>query len=60
MDPNEALRTLRQWTMKSRYGPNITEEEARQAFEDLDGWLTKGGFLPTDWKVPAIDGKMYL
>lgn len=49
MDPNETLRQLR----------HAVEGESADIFElfsALDGWLSKGGFLPTDW-MPGSDAE---
>ena len=56
MDPNEALKNLRQaysdW--EDNYGTDGANaidagERMRDAAEALDGWLSKGGFLPDAW-----------
>jgi hypothetical protein len=44
MDPNIALEELREL-----FAGKATAEAA--AFQDLDEWLSKGGFLPDDWNV---------
>ena len=55
MDPNEALKNAREAVQ--RYN-NCNEhvltrvkesEKLVEAFEALDGWISKGGFLPKDW-----------
>ncbi|QAY12008.1 hypothetical protein SEA_RAHEL_57 [Mycobacterium phage Rahel] len=46
MDPNETLGDLRDCIEGQRW------DEAAEHFEALDGWLTHGGFLPTDWVRP--------
>lgn len=58
MDPNETLAEIR------RLGTRLIEEPSDNAtfgllagalvahIEALDGWLSKGGFLPTSWDVP--------
>lgn len=43
MDVNEALRIVRESFAQG------DDETARFAFQDLDEWLSKGGFLPADW-----------
>ena len=45
MDPNVTLFLLRE-----KMGGNFIESETRELFEALDGWLSKGGFLPRDWE----------
>jgi hypothetical protein len=41
MDPNAALALIRD--------TGSSPEERLEAFEALDGWLSRGGFLPADW-----------
>ncbi len=59
MDPDEALANLRK-LMQQLYdelpGPDIQStriedlaSEIVEQFEALDGWLTRGGFLPAAW-----------
>jgi hypothetical protein len=45
MDPNETLKTIRFNILNGFY------VEAANEFRDLDEWLSKGGFLPDDWKT---------
>jgi hypothetical protein len=57
MDPDEALRTLRRAI--SEYWHAVANDDvpaerdaghdAVEAAEALDGWLSKGGFLPSGW-----------
>lgn len=55
MDPNTALAQLRQ---ASEWMERYTDEAVDKAliddimlsFEALDDWLSRGGFLPDDWK----------
>lgn len=49
MDPNEALRQLRHYVNHLLTPEN--QEQACEAFNALDGWLSKGGFLPAEWDV---------
>ena len=55
MDPNEALRRAREATRKVfetiEGGSELrfASEDLAEAFEALDGWLSKGGFLPESW-----------
>ncbi len=56
MDPNETLLTLRRlasW-LSDGNGNEVTREEAgrelAEAFESLDTWLSRGGFLPDEWR----------
>lgn len=53
MDPNAALEELR--LLRSdydRYGASMGDESVDRMMElgtALDGWLSRGGFLPDDW-----------
>ena len=59
MDPNAALKLLRE--LRYSIVQNLDSEspdedelmekasEMADAFEGLDQWLTKGGFLPHEW-----------
>lgn len=44
MDPDKNLEELRKAI------ENCDQESTMQLFRDLDEWLSKGGFLPKDWK----------
>lgn len=68
MDPNEALRELRAATLSARQQQdsdtdhesfcvvsNRTVSEMINAAEALDGWLSRGGFLPGAWDHPRGD-----
>lgn len=44
MDPNETLNMIREAINDSRAW------DAIELFEDLDRWLSRGGFLPAEWK----------
>lgn len=51
MDPNAALANARAITTAILSGW-LTEDggyELAEAFDALDQWLTKGGFLPSAW-----------
>lgn len=48
MDPNKTLRDLR-LALDLKPAPSTSRFLAEQ-FTALDEWLTKGGFLPTDWE----------
>jgi hypothetical protein len=55
MDPNAVLARLRALFRGLDDGSSYddalaTIEEAQQSFEALDGWLSKGGFLPEAWR----------
>lgn len=55
MDPNEALQKARiavaQWRRSNFNSKEVlySAMELADAFEALDGWLSKGGFQPKDW-----------
>lgn len=54
MDPDAALEELRalMYRHSSTGGATMTKAERSRFFdlvEALDGWLTKGGFLPKGW-----------
>lgn len=55
MDPNEALRKLRELVMHVQGGvaPEELVEQFETQFEALDNWLTRGGFPPEAWSGPA-------
>lgn len=54
MDVNETLGRLRE-AVRDYHRADTYEDEAEaggrvaDAFISLDGWLSKGGFLPADW-----------
>lgn len=48
MDPNDALKNLKQALADGDL------EAAKDYFEALDEWLSKGGFFPAAWNMPAI------
>ena len=57
MDPNETLRQLRLAIRQARQGDaarmvTLAEslETVTELAEALDGWLSKGGFLPQAWE----------
>jgi len=63
MDVNAALAELREltaaWERAGSRGP-WTEADADRAIElarDIDGWITRGGFLPDAWQVRAGTGR---
>jgi hypothetical protein len=55
MDPNATLIEIRQLTKALLEGDSrdIVRDGERLAelFDGLDGWLTRAGFLPTDWNA---------
>lgn len=52
MDPNATLREIRElikvWTPRSGLDPEDCHQLV-QLIEALDGWISKGGFLPDAW-----------
>jgi hypothetical protein len=56
VDPNETLKTIRELVNRTNaYGDEVPPFvlDLVHAIEDLDGWLRKGGFHPTDWSRQA-------
>jgi len=52
VDPDETLEELRRLSIEAAHGNDVSrnERELRWLFDDLDSWLSRGGFLPTAWK----------
>src|SRR5574343_2048105 len=70
MDPDKTLKRLREVVQIGKSTFDLTPEETKvddlielfckaqetiELFEALDGWLSKGGFLPKDWSRPTKD-----
>lgn len=57
MDPDEKLAEMRNLVARAKAGKDVrrVERELRWAFEELDEWLSKGGFLPSAWTVTGHD-----
>jgi hypothetical protein len=60
MDPNEALELARaavaHWNYGERGDDDMKQFDALvNAFEALDQWLSKGGFLPADWSKATYE-----
>lgn len=57
MDPDEALKNAREAEKSFRSAPiessaeRIAAIKLADAFEALDEWLSRGGFMPADWRV---------
>jgi hypothetical protein len=58
MNPDAALTRIRE--LVSRALANEGKDDAAamlnelaKLIEDLDGWLSSGGFLPLSWSIPA-------
>lgn len=49
MDPNVTLAMIRRLAERVANEDNSFAEQLADAVRDLDGHLTKGGFLPFDW-----------
>lgn len=61
MDPNEALRRIREAASNAQIAPDEATlrsdvEDLIAHFEALDEWLYKGGFLPAAWAIPGERG----
>ena len=52
MDPDAMLSSLRAEAQEILRGEEPSPAAMAEAFEALDQWLSKGGFLPSDWAVP--------
>jgi len=51
MDPNATLAALRKAIEEWREtGDTDLADDLANHAESLDWWLSKGGFLPTDWR----------
>lgn len=52
MDPTETLRQIREHAQAAREGTDVRghERHIRWLVEDLDEWLSRGGFLPAPWE----------
>ena len=58
MDPDQTLKEAREALAnirgKAGVPPAVVGAQVEQlidAFEALDGWLSKGGFLPSEWSA---------
>lgn len=53
MDPDATLAEIRQLNEKAKQAPLGIEDTDQLSIliEALDEWLTKGGFLPTEWNA---------
>ena len=51
MDPNTTLHELRELVARVQGGLGRVEpEEFAERFDALDGWMSKGGFVPDAWR----------
>ena len=56
MDPQELLNRLREWANGDDNG--MSASDAMEAFQELDKWLSNGGFLPKPWQWTTDDRKI--
>jgi hypothetical protein len=51
MDPDALLERIRGMSKELKEFPLMeTFRDLVEAIDDLDNWITKGGFLPQDWR----------
>jgi len=56
MDPDEVLKKIRMVLIKVQTDTFVLDdapellEDLAESVENLDAWLTKGGFLPQPWQ----------
>ena len=50
MDPNTCLEMCRKLAKRALQGEEVDVEELAEAFQNLDNWLSEGGFLPSEWR----------
>ena len=53
MDPDAALKEMRALVEEVLNDDDPSEDSAErmsELFDGLDGWISKGGFLPQDWQ----------
>jgi hypothetical protein len=55
MDPNETLKRIRQIAGRFEKGQARNQDgpELADLIDALDGWISRGGFLPRDWARAA-------
>lgn len=58
MDPNTTLDEMRELARRLSTGVGSPEDSARLAtlVDALDGWIVRGGFLPTAWQAGKGNG----
>lgn len=50
MDPNATLKSIRELAnMMAQGNDSEVSVELTEAIDNLDTWLSAGGFLPADW-----------
>lgn len=52
MDPDKTLELLRAITREFHQDEPVSVAEMVQHFENLDSWLSRGGYLPRLWQEP--------
>jgi hypothetical protein len=50
MDPNAALADIRSILADRAEDGSWDADQLAERINDLDNWLTRGGFLPADWQ----------
>jgi hypothetical protein len=50
MDPNAALATIRALIAGWKIDGEIDCDSLAEHVDGLDGWITRGGFLPSAWQ----------
>ena len=50
MDPNACLEICRNLAKRALQGEEVDVEELAEAFQNLDNWLSEGGFFPAEWR----------
>jgi hypothetical protein len=63
MDPNAALAKIRNLIDSINRASNPDDaipdyNDALDAFQDLDAWLSQGGFLPVSWDNCPCNGEL--
>jgi hypothetical protein len=51
IDPDEMLQELRDMVKVALKEGNLDAMQLAFKFQELDGWLTKRGFLPREWSA---------
>jgi hypothetical protein len=59
MDPNATLDSIRELVAKSVNKPldEADSDTLAELVDALDSWLSRGGFLPTEWYLAALRQK---
>lgn len=59
MDPQELLNRLREWANGDDNDNGVSASDAMEAFQELDKWLSDGGFCLNHGNGPQMIGKWY-